>query len=201
MLTFCEMIREYLEYAGLVSVAFGLPHIAVKAFRTMTRFQFDANCLMLFATLGAIALKDFVEAAAVAFLFSLSEWLEVRATSRAREALSSIVNLRPEKANLIHPRTKELVVVPVGVVPVGAVVSVKSGEKIPCDGVVVEGSTTVDESVRKTILWVCSTICLYLTGCCVLDFKSPLLESRDQCARFSGTMSKEARSILAILRL
>lgn len=120
----------------------------MKALRTMRRCQFDANCLMLFATLGAVALQEFVEAAAVTFLFSLSEWLEARATSRARQALSSIVNLRPEKANLIHPRTNQLVVVPVKVVPVGASVSVRSGEKIPCDGVVVEGSTTVDESVR-----------------------------------------------------
>lgn len=143
---FC-FVREYLKFVGLVSVVFGLPQIAVKALRTMRRCQFDANCLMLFATLGAIALQEFVEAAAVAFLFSLSEWLEARATSRARQALSSIVNLRPEKANLIHPRTKQLLVVPVEVVPVGASVSVRSGEKIPCDGVVAEGSTTVDESV------------------------------------------------------
>jgi Zn2+/Cd2+-exporting ATPase len=132
---------------GLASIAFALPQIAMKALRTMRRCQFDVNCLMLFAVLGAVALQEFVEAAAVAFLFSLSEWLEVRATSRAREALSSIVNLRPEKATLIHPRTKELIVVPVRLVPVGAVVSVRSGDKIPCDGVVIEGCTTVDESV------------------------------------------------------
>ncbi|KAG7346359.1 heavy metal translocating P-type ATPase [Nitzschia inconspicua] len=146
MLSYVGGKWEYLEYLGLVSVFFALPHIAMKALRTMRRCQFDANCLMLFATLGAVALQDFVEAAAVAFLFSLSEWLEDRATGRAREALSSIVNLRPEKANLIHPRTKELVVVPVELVPVGATVSVRSGEKIPCDGVVTEGSSSVDES-------------------------------------------------------
>jgi Zn2+/Cd2+-exporting ATPase len=119
----------------------------MKAALSLRRCQFDINSLMLSAVVGAIALQDFVEAAAVAFLFSLSEWLEVRATSRAREALSSIVNLRPEKANLIHPRTKELVVVPARVVPVGATVCVKSGDKIPCDGVVTEGFTIIDESV------------------------------------------------------
>jgi len=113
----------------------------------MRRRQFDVNCLMFFATVGAIALLDFLEAAAVAFLFSLSEWLEARATTRARKALSAIVNLRPEKANLIHPRTKELIDVPVRAVPVGAVVSVRSGDEVPCDGMVIEGSTTMDESV------------------------------------------------------
>jgi cation transport ATPase len=137
---------EYLKYVGLVSVAFGLPPIALKAFRTMRRIQFDTNCLMFFASIGALALGEFEEAAAVVFLFALSEWLEVRATTRARQALSAIVNLRPDKANLVHPATQELIVVPASVVPVGALVSVRTGDKIPCDGVVVEGESTVDES-------------------------------------------------------
>lgn len=118
----------------------------MKAFRTLRRFHFDTNCLMFFASLGAVGLQDYPEAAAVVFLFAISEWLEVRATSRARSALSSIIQLRPDKAHIVHPSTKELVVVPASVVPVGAIVSVKSGEKIPCDGIVVEGQSTVDES-------------------------------------------------------
>jgi Zn2+/Cd2+-exporting ATPase len=127
-------------------VACGLPPIAIKAFRTLKRFQFDTNCLMLFASVGAVALQDFSEAAAVVFLFALSEWLEVRATSRARRALSAIVHLRPDRANLLHPTTQELITVPATSVPVGALVSVMTGDKIPCDGVVVEGRSTVDES-------------------------------------------------------
>jgi len=129
-----------------VSVAFGIPPIALKAFRTLRRYQFDTNCLMFFASVGAIALQDFTEAAAVVFLFALSEWLEVRATSRARQALAAIVDLRPEKANLVHPFTQELLTVPATAVPVGARVAVKTGDKIPCDGVVLEGTSTVDES-------------------------------------------------------
>lgn len=135
-----------MKWVALASVAFGVPPIAIKAFRTLRRYQFDTNCLMLFAAIGAVALQDFTEAAAVVFLFALSEWLEVRATSRARLALAAIVNLRPEKANLVHPTTHELLVVPAASVPVGALVSVMAGDKIPCDGVVVEGNSTVDES-------------------------------------------------------
>lgn len=131
---------------ALLAVAIGLPPIAIKASRTLRRFQFDVNCLMFFAALGAVALQEFTEAAAVTFLFSLSEWLEVRATARARDALSAIVHLRPEIANLVHPRTGNIVVVPAGAVPVGGLVSVRTGDKIPCDGVVVEGISTVDES-------------------------------------------------------
>lgn len=80
------------------------------------------------------------------FLFAVSEWLEVRATTRARNALSAILDLRPERANLIHPKTGEIILVSVAVVPVGALVSVRAGDKIPCDGVVVEGQSNVDES-------------------------------------------------------
>ena len=131
---------------ALVSVAFGIPPIALKAFRTLRRYQFDTNCLMFFASVGAIALQDFEEAAAVVFLFALSEWLEVRATSRARQALAAIVDLRPETACLVHPFTQELLMIPATAVPLGALVSVKTGDKIPCDGVVVDGVSTVDES-------------------------------------------------------
>jgi len=136
----------FLSYFGLVSVAFGIPPVAKKAFRTASRGMIDTNVLMFLAVVGAISLKQFDEAAAVSFLFSLSEWLEVRATSRANAALKSIVKLKPERANLIQPKTKELIVVPAASVPVGAMVAVKSGDKIPCDGVVVEGNSTIDES-------------------------------------------------------
>ena len=72
-------------------------------------------------------------------MFALSEWLEQRASARARQALSAIVQLRPDKARIIHPETQELWTVPATAVPVGALVSVKTGDKIPCDGIVVEG--------------------------------------------------------------
>jgi len=137
---------QILSYFGLVSVAFGIPPIAAKAFRTARRGMIDTNVLMFLAVVGAISLKQFDEAAAVTFLFSLSEWLEARATRRANQALTSIVNLKPERANIIQPKTKELIVVPATAVPVGALVAVKSGDKIPCDGVIVEGNSTLDES-------------------------------------------------------
>ena len=137
---------HYLSYFGLVSVVFGIPPIATKAFKAASRGIMDTNVLMFLAVVGAILLKEFEEAAAVAFLFSVSEWLETRASFRANQALKSIVNLKPEGANLINPETKELMVVPATSVPVGSLVAVKSGDKIPCDGVVVEGNSTLDES-------------------------------------------------------
>ena len=136
----------YLEYAGLLSVFFGLPPVLLKALRTLRRCEFDANCMMVVAAIGALALGELDEAASVAFLFSVSEFLEARATEKARRALSEIVQLRPDHANLIHPETKEIVIVPAEEVPVGSLISVRTGDKVPADGVVVEGTSSLDES-------------------------------------------------------
>jgi cation transport ATPase len=137
---------DYLKYVALLSVAFGLPHVAMKAFKTLHRCHFDVNCMMFLAASGALALQDYPESAAVVFLFSISEVLEQRATSRARDALSEIVSSRPEYANVINPITHDIVVLPVDSVVVGTTVSVRTGDKIPCDGEVIEGMSTVDES-------------------------------------------------------
>jgi len=102
--------------------------------------------MMVTAALGALVLQEFDEAASVAFLFSVSEFLEARSTSKARKALKAIVHLRPEHAAVIHPKTKEIVIVPASQVPVGSLLSVRTGDKIAADGVVIEGISTVDES-------------------------------------------------------
>ncbi|KAL3935253.1 MAG: hypothetical protein SGBAC_009192 [Bacillariaceae sp.] len=139
-------LLESFKYFGLASVAFGLPPILKKAFRTLRRCQFDANCMMTTAAIGAICLQQYDEAASVAFLFSISELLERRASRKACEALKDICDLKPEYANVIHPETKELVVVPADQVVLGSLISVKTGDKIATDGVIVEGHSLVDES-------------------------------------------------------
>ena len=146
MLSYIGGDWEYLKYVALVSVVIGLPSIGVKAVARLRSFQFDTNVLVFSAVVGALFLQEFAEAAAVTFLFSVSDWLERRATTRARNALSDIVRLRPSQASIFHPATKELVVVPASSVPVGALVSAKAGAQIPCDGIVVGGKSVVDES-------------------------------------------------------
>ena len=137
---------DWFKYFGLASVLFGLPPIIIKAYRTLKRCQFDANCMMVTAALGALALGQYDEAASVSFLFAVSEFLEASATTKARKALSEICALRPDHANVIHPISKEIVVVPADRVPLGSLISVRTGDKIAADGVVVEGSTAIDES-------------------------------------------------------
>ena len=137
---------EDLQYAGIASVIFGIPPVAIKAWRTVRRRQIDANVMMVIAAFGALFLGEFDEAASVAFLFAVSEFLEARATLKARRALGAIVSLRPDHANLINRSTGETTIVPATSVPVGSHVSVRTGDKIPADGVVEEGTSTVDES-------------------------------------------------------
>jgi len=137
---------DNIKYAALGSVFISFPPITLKVFRTLRRKRFDTNCLMFFAVVGALALRELTEAAAVCFLFSISDVLESRATRRARDALSSIVNLRPESANVIDPVSGDVSVVPADAVVPGQHLMVRTGEKIPCDGVVLEGTSLVDES-------------------------------------------------------
>jgi Zn2+/Cd2+-exporting ATPase len=137
---------RYLEYTGLLSVLFGLPPVLRKALNTVRRGQFDANCMMSIAAIGACILGEWDEAASVSFLFSVSDYMEARASSRARRALQAIIQLRPDHASIINEVTKEVSIVPATHVPINALLSVRTGDKIAADGIVVEGTSSIDQS-------------------------------------------------------
>ena len=134
---------EHLRWVALGAVVVGIPPIARKAFGSLRNGVVDINTLMTVAVAGACALQDFGEAAAVVALFGVSEWLEDRAMGRASSAMGAVLALRPEKARRLASPEKE---VPVEDIAVGEVVLVKPGDKVPLDGVVVEGSSAVDEA-------------------------------------------------------
>lgn len=135
-----------LKYAGIFSVLFGIPPVVMKAWVTARRFQFDVNCMMVFAAFGALALGEFDEAASIAFIFAISECLESRASNKARTALNEIISLRPEYATIVDQESGGIRIVPALNIPVGCIVSVRTGDKVPADGVVIEGTSSVDES-------------------------------------------------------
>jgi len=145
MLSFDPSFKSF-EYFALISVIIGVPPIVVKSFYTLRRGQLDAQCNMLFAVIGALILGEYTEAAAVTFIFSLSDFLEHIATSRARLALQEIVSLRPEYANLMNAETKEITIIKASQIRVGDLLSVKSGDKVASDGIIVEGNSLLDES-------------------------------------------------------
>lgn len=146
---------HYLVYVALGSIAVGLPEIAIKAFRSLQNGVVDINTLMGVAIVGACVIGDYGEAAAVVVLFALSEWLEARALARTSRAIGAVLALRPETAR----RRGAVAMVAVEDIHVGELVVVKPGEKVPLDGEIVFGESSVDESaltgesmpVRKAI--------------------------------------------------
>ncbi|KAI5080632.1 hypothetical protein GOP47_0003815 [Adiantum capillus-veneris] len=131
-----------LKWVALGAVAVGLKPILVKSFVSLRRFVLDINILMLIAVAGSIGLGDYVEAGFIVFLFTLADWLESRSTDKARMAISSVANLAPQHAVLADTGLK----ISVAEVKVGTKLSVKAGESIPIDGIVVSGRSSVDES-------------------------------------------------------
>lgn len=120
--------------------------IAPKAWLALRRLRADMNLLMTIAVIGAIVIGQWFEAGTVTFLFSLSLLLESWSVGRARRAIRSLVNLTPPTARYICPHDGDIMERPVAEVPIGAIVLVRPGERIPLDGIVTKGRTTVNQA-------------------------------------------------------
>lgn len=137
-------------HAVVADVFFGIAIVAgwwfilPKALRALRRRAMDMNVLMTVAMVGALAIQEWSEGAAVAFLFSLSELLETFSLSRARKAVRSLMALTPETAWIKDQGAWRKV--PVEAVAVGAMIAVKSGSRIPLDGVITSGASAVDQA-------------------------------------------------------
>jgi len=105
---------------------------------------FDENFLMSVATVGALALGEYPEAVAVMVFYQIGELAQDIAVGRSRASIESLMDIRPDSANL--ERDGEVVTVRPEEVPVGAVILVKPGERIPLDGEVVSGATSLNTS-------------------------------------------------------
>ncbi len=112
--------------------------------KSLAKFRFDVNLLMLLAAAGAGWIGYIFEAATLMFLFSLSNTLEVYTMGRTRRALHALLKLRPSRALVV--RGGREIEVEAESVEVGERVIVKPGEAIPVDGVVVTGASLVDQS-------------------------------------------------------
>ena len=128
---------------GLAIVAGGLD-LAPRAWRNLRAFRLDIHVLMGAAILGALALGQWDEAATVAFLFGLSESLEALSVSRARSAVRALLEVAPATAERIEANGR-IATVPAAEVVQGNRVRVRNGERIPVDGIVVAGRSSVDQ--------------------------------------------------------
>ena len=136
-----ESVTIALFLAAIIS---GGWFIAPKAVAAARRLAPDMNLLMTIAVLGAAGIGAWSEGAAVAFLFALSELLESFSVARARRAIQSLLKLAPQTALLKDG--ERFVEVPVEKVHIGDIIAVKSGARIPLDGAIVNGNSSVDQA-------------------------------------------------------
>lgn len=124
--------------------------ILLKAFKGIKNRQpFDENLLMAIATLGALAIAvkeegDYTEAIAVMLFYQVGEWFQSYAVGKSRRNISDLMDIRPDYANV--EQDGRLVQVDPDQVEVGTVITVQPGEKVPIDGVIIEGTSALNTS-------------------------------------------------------
>ena len=114
---------------------------AVKGVKNLQ--PFDENFLMAVATVGAIALGDYKEGVAVMLFYQIGELFQSYAVGRSRRSISQLMDIRPDYAN-IEGENGQLEKVDPDQVPVGSIIVVQPGEKVPIDGLIAEGESTLD---------------------------------------------------------
>lgn len=133
------------------AVVYGLAYLLVgykvilKALRNIKRGEiFDENFLMGIATIGAFAISDYKEAIAVMLFYSIGEIFQAYAVNKTRSSISTLMDLKSDYANLLVG--DDIVKVTPEEVKIGDTIVVKVGEKIPLDGVIVKGESSLDTS-------------------------------------------------------
>lgn len=166
---FSDTVQMILFFAAYLTIGYD---ILIKAFKGVKNRQpFDENFLMAVATVGAIALGDFAEGAAVMLFYQIGELFQSCAVGKSRRSISQLMDIRPDYANLENADGSLRRTDP-DEVAVGTVIVVQPGEKIPIDGVVVEGESTLStgaltgESVPRDVRCGDEVIsgCLSLSG-------------------------------------
>ena len=129
--------------------AFIVPYLVIgwdvlwKAIRNIAHGQvFDENFLMALATVGAFGTGEFPEAVAVMLFYQVGEWFQGYAVGRSRQSIAKLMDIRPDYANI--DQNGKLVEVDPEEVSIGQTIVIKAGERIPLDGIVLEGKSTVD---------------------------------------------------------
>jgi Cd2+/Zn2+-exporting ATPase len=137
-------IHRFVNYLYGAAIVAGLVVIAPRIWRALRARSLDINLLMAIAVAGAIFLHQFSEAAAVVVLFAFAQMLEARTLEHARGAISALLDLTPPEALLRDGAGERRVAV--DDVTIGAVIVIRPGEKIPLDGVVAAGESSVNQA-------------------------------------------------------
>ena len=143
---------SFLPLEGYIRfICYMVPYLVIgydvlrKAFKgILNRQVFDENFLMAVATVGAIALGDYKEGVSVMLFYQIGELFQSYAVGKSRRNISDLMDIRPDYANV--EKDGELEQVDPDEVEVGTVIVVQPGEKVPIDGVITEGSSTLNTS-------------------------------------------------------
>lgn len=119
--------------------------ILIKAIKNIIKGKvFDENFLMGIATLGAIGIKEYPEAVMVMVLYQIGEYLQDKAVEKSQNSITELMDIRPDYANL--EKDEDLTKISPYEVKIGDTIIVKTGEKIPLDGIIIDGTATLDTS-------------------------------------------------------
>lgn len=151
------VILHFLPIQGLIRfLLYMIPYLIIgydilrKAFKgILNRQPFDESLLMTVATLGAIVIAvsdsgDYTEAIAVMLFYQVGEWFQSYAVGKSRRNISELMDIRPDYANV--EQDGKLVQVEPDEVEIGTVIVVQPGEKVPIDGIILEGASTLNTS-------------------------------------------------------
>lgn len=145
-----EKLSEY-DYLKYISyICFIISYITIgydvllKAFKGIKKLQpFDENFLMAIATIGAIAMGDMTEGVAVMIFYQVGELFESIAVGKSRRNIAELIDIRPDYAN-VELNDGEITKVDPYDVKLGTIIVIKPGEKIPIDGKIIDGSSSLD---------------------------------------------------------
>lgn len=146
------LIASFLPAEGYLQLAaYLMPYLIIgydilwRAVRNIMHGQiFDENFLMTIATVGAFALGEYREGSAVMLFYQVGELFQSVAVGRSRKSISSLMDIRPDYANL--EKNGGIIEADPDEVSIGDIIVIRPGERIPLDGVIIEGSTSVDTS-------------------------------------------------------
>ena len=152
------IVLEFVEVEGAARfVLYMLPYlivgydILIKAAKGIKNLQpLDENFLMVIATLGAITLAiysgsgDYTEAVAVMLFYQIGEWFQSYAIGKSRQNISDLMDIRPDYANI--ESFGKIEQIDPSEVEIGTTIIIEAGEKIPIDGVIIEGNSTLNTS-------------------------------------------------------
>ncbi|GIL17060.1 MAG: copper-translocating P-type ATPase [Oligoflexia bacterium] len=180
ILLWAKMNSIVINICFFASIGLGGSLVFPKAWGSLRQKTFNMNVLMTIAVIGAVGIREFSEAAAVVFLFSLSELLESLSIQRARKAIQELLKITPQKADVIQS-DGSTAQVDVSELQISQLIRVRAGESIPVDGLVTSGTSTVNQAP--------------LTGESV-----PVLRTVGESV-FAGTINHEGSLVVQVTKL